>query len=76
MLQNIEANTWIGYCAHRRFWSKDNTNKNINNFRVHVLQGVTGSGKTLVYFETIRKVIRKKKTSTNSSSRDWINKPV
>ncbi len=32
MLQNIEANTWIGYCAHRRFWSKDNTNKNINNF--------------------------------------------
>ena len=51
-------------------------NKNINNFRVHVLQGVTGSGKTLVYFETIRKVIEKKKTSTNSSSRDWINKPV
>ncbi len=36
-------------------------NKNINNFRVHVLQGVTGSGKTLVYFETIRKVIEKKK---------------
>ena len=35
-------------------------NKNINNFRVHVLQGVTGSGKTLVYFETIRKVIEKK----------------
>ena len=42
-------------------------NKNINKFRVHVLQGVTGSGKTLVYFETIRKVIEKKKTSTNSS---------
>ena len=36
-------------------------NKNINKFRVHVLQGVTGSGKTLVYFETIRKVIEKKK---------------
>ena len=35
-------------------------NKNINEFRVHVLQGVTGSGKTLVYFETIRKVIEKK----------------
>ena len=30
-----------------------------NKFRVHVLQGVTGSGKTIVYFETIKKIIQK-----------------
>ncbi len=29
------------------------------NFRVHVLQGVTGSGKTIVYFEAIKKIIDK-----------------
>ena len=35
--------------------------KNSSNFNVSVLQGVTGSGKTLVYFERIRKFILKKK---------------
>ena len=35
-------------------------NRNTNKFRVHVLQGVTGSGKTLVYFETIKKIIKNK----------------
>ena len=32
---------------------------NISNqkFRVHVLQGVTGSGKTIVYFEALRKIL-------------------
>ena len=30
-----------------------------SGFNVSVLQGVTGSGKTLVYFERIRKIIRK-----------------
>ena len=34
------------------------TNK---NFEVSVLQGTTGSGKTLVYFERIKKIISKKK---------------
>ena len=29
------------------------------NFRVHVLQGTTGSGKTLVYFERIKRIIGK-----------------
>jgi len=28
-------------------------------FRVHVLQGVTGSGKTIVYFETFKKILEK-----------------
>ncbi len=35
-------------------------NQNLSKFRVHVLQGVTGSGKTLVYFETIKKIIKDK----------------
>jgi len=34
----------------------DNLNYKNNKFRVHVLQGTTGSGKTLVYFETLKKV--------------------
>ena len=36
-------------------------NKNNDNFNVSVLQGVTGSGKTLVYFERIKKIILEKK---------------
>ena len=28
------------------------------NFRVHVLQGITGSGKTIVYFETLKKILK------------------
>ena len=32
--------------------------KDIKNFRVHVLQGVTGSGKTIVYFEAVKKIIK------------------
>ncbi len=27
-------------------------------FRVHVLQGITGSGKTLVYFETVKSIVK------------------
>ena len=33
---------------------------NLNErFRVHVLQGTTGSGKTIVYFEALKKIINK-----------------
>ncbi len=32
-----------------------------NNFDVSVLEGITGSGKTLVYFERIKKILKKKK---------------
>ena len=34
---------------------------NISNqrFRVHVLQGTTGSGKTMVYFEALKDIINK-----------------
>ena len=35
--------------------------KTKNKFEVSVLQGTTGSGKTLVYFERIRKIIKEKK---------------
>ncbi len=34
---------------------------NNNSFRVHLLQGTTGSGKTIVYFNVIKKVIEKQK---------------
>ncbi len=34
-------------------------NKEIKNFRVHVLQGTTGSGKTIVYFESVKAIIKK-----------------
>ena len=34
-------------------------NNDNNKFRVHVLQGVTGSGKTIVYFEALKKIILK-----------------
>ncbi len=37
----------------------NNLNSEIDNFRVHVLQGTTGSGKTIVYFESIKKIINK-----------------
>ena len=36
-----------------------NLNLENNKFRVHVLQGTTGSGKTMVYFESIRNLINK-----------------
>ena len=34
-------------------------NKNNDQFKVHVLQGTTGSGKTLVYFEALKSIINK-----------------
>ena len=34
-------------------------NKLSNKFRVHVLQGTTGSGKTIIYFEALKRLINK-----------------
>ena len=34
-------------------------NEFIDRFRVHVLQGTTGSGKTIVYFEALKRIINK-----------------
>tara|TARA_Y100001970_G_scaffold281502_1_gene392408 strand:- start:3476 stop:5428 length:1953 start_codon:yes stop_codon:yes gene_type:complete len=34
-------------------------NKNNEKFRVHVLQGITGSGKTIVYFEALKEILKK-----------------
>ena len=32
LLQHIEGDKWIGFCAQRRFWSKNKVKSNINNF--------------------------------------------
>jgi len=37
--------------------------KNDNSFRVHLLQGTTGSGKTIVYFKAIKKILNRRKQS-------------
>ncbi len=37
--------------------------KNDNSFRVHLLQGTTGSGKTIVYFKAIEKITLQEKQS-------------
>ena len=37
--------------------------KHDNSFRVHLLQGTTGSGKTIVYFKAIEKIIHQGKQS-------------
>ena len=41
------------------------------NFEVSVLQGTTGSGKTIVYFKRIRK-LSTKKTSFSFTTRDFL----
>ena len=41
--------------------SLNNLKKNGNKFNVSVLQGLTGSGKTLVYFERIKELIKNNK---------------
>jgi len=37
--------------------------KNDNSFRVHLLQGTTGSGKTIVYFKAIEKILNQGRQS-------------
>jgi len=37
--------------------------KHVDSFRVHLLQGTTGSGKTIVYFKAIEKIIHQGKQS-------------
>ena len=39
--------------------SLNELNNENENFRVHVLQGTTGSGKTIVYFEALKRIINK-----------------
>ena len=39
----------------------DQINLSHNKFNVHVLQGTTGSGKTIVYFEVLKKILEKGK---------------
>ena len=37
----------------------DQINLSNKKFNVHVLQGTTGSGKTIVYFEALKKILKK-----------------
>ena len=39
--------------------SLEQINRSSDKFRVHVLQGTTGSGKTIVYFEALKNIIQK-----------------
>ena len=52
----------------------------INNFNkkfnVHVLQGTTGSGKTFVYFEALKKNFRKRSPRFNPITRDWFDHSI
>jgi len=49
----------IFYLTEEQNKALKNLNKDINKFRVHVLQGTTGSGKTIVYFESAKTIIEK-----------------
>ena len=40
--------------------------KNDNKFRVHVIQGTTGSGKTIVYFNSLKKKNRRRFSGVDS----------
>ena len=51
-------------------------NASNQKFRVHVLQGTTGSGKTIVYFEALKEIINKGFSRVNSIARNWINRTI
>ena len=54
--------------------------KQINNsnkkFNVHVLQGTTGSGKTFVYFEALKKNFRKRSPRFDPFTRNWFDNSI
>ena len=34
-IDNIQENTWIGFCAYRRFWQKKNINLESHHWTIH-----------------------------------------
>ena len=54
---NIKENSFE--LSHEQKKSLKLMKKFSNKFRVHVLQGITGSGKTIVYFEALKNLINK-----------------
>ena len=44
--------------SNEQLTSVNDITKNDNKFRVHVIQGTTGSGKTIVYFNSLKKKIK------------------
>ena len=59
IVNNIVRNKFILNLSQKK--SLKELSKFNKGFNVSVLQGVTGSGKTLVYFERIKKIIKDKK---------------
>ena len=62
--KNSEYQKYQIECNKHKFFLSDEQKKvfkelvkNDNSFRVHLLQGTTGSGKTIVYFKAIEKII-------------------
>ena len=43
--------------SNEQLTSVNDITKNDNKFRVHVIQGTTGSGKTIVYYNSLKKKI-------------------
>jgi len=56
-ITNIKYNRVILTSEQKK--SLDQINKNNKKFNVHVLQGTTGSGKTIVYFEALKNILKK-----------------
>ena len=53
----IEFNKEKFFLSHEQEKAFNELIKHDNSFRVHLLQGTTGSGKTIVYFKAIEKII-------------------
>ncbi len=57
--QNLEKNNFT--LSNEQTKALNEVLKKNNNFNVHLIQGATGSGKTLVYFKAIQEKIKKNK---------------
>ena len=59
----IETNKELFHLSDEQQQAFKELVKHDNSFRVHLLQGTTGSGKTIVYFKAIEKIIHQGKQS-------------
>jgi len=59
----IETNKELFHLSDEQQQAFKELIKHVDSFRVHLLQGTTGSGKTIVYFKAIEKIIHQGKQS-------------